>query len=152
MALTDLANPPSLTAPTFSNPWNPVSDISQGRNYLDTLANNFILKPATNKGINGYVFSVAAETTATADTDITDHYTEYNNFFQDHAALRPIEITLRGFAAENVLPAPQGVTGVLSDFTEQTHSTSGASWKVHSAGSFKSSSYRRKSTEHHQPS
>lgn len=116
MSLTDLYTPnPAASLP--GNPFsgaNPINWISQGRNYADTLANNFILKPATANGIGGFVFDVAGETALTADMDITEYYTEYNNFFQDHAALRPLEITLRGFASELVLPAPQGVSGVLS--------------------------------------
>lgn len=114
MSLTDLFTPPGQQQASFTPSWNPVSDITQGRNYLDTLANNYILKPATANGIAGFVFDVAAETALSADTDITEHYTEYNNFYQDHAALRPLEITLRGFSSELVLPAPQGVAGVLS--------------------------------------
>ena len=115
MSLLDLIPGGSSASSAIANtPWNPANAIPNGQQALNTLANNFILKPATFAGINGFLFSVSAETTAAADTDITDHYTEYNTFFQDHAALRPIEITMRGYTGEQVVSSPSGVTGVLS--------------------------------------
>lgn len=117
MALTDIL-PSGAGAAVNSaaeSAWNPVNMITKGRDYLDTQANNWIVKPATASGISGFVFDVEEETTASADTDITDHYTEFNNFFQDHAALRPLEFTMRGYIGELVQKAPQGVVGLLSD-------------------------------------
>lgn len=115
MALTDIL--PSGAAGAINSAaasrWQPVNMVTRGRNYLDTQANNWLVKPATASGISGFVFDVERETTVSADTDITDHYTEYNLFFQDHAAIRPMEITLRGFVGEIVQKVPQGVVGLL---------------------------------------
>ena len=112
MALTDLGGgaSPSYQKPTS---WNPAEWITSGRDYADSLA-NWVVKPATSAGIAGFVFDVEAETTVSADTEISDHYSEYNNFFNDHAALRPMEVTMRGFVGELVLKSPQGVAGLIS--------------------------------------
>jgi hypothetical protein len=115
VALTDIlpSGASGVINSAASSPWNPVNMVTAGRNYLDTQANNWLVKPATAAGISGFVFDVERETTLVADTDITDHFTEYNNFFQDHAAIRPLEVTLRGFVGELVQKAPQGVVGLL---------------------------------------
>jgi hypothetical protein len=116
MALTDILPPGPASAinSAASSQWNPVNMVTTGRDYLDTLANNYLVKPSGANGIAGFVFSVAGEANLMADTDITDHYTEYNNFEQDHAALKPIEVMLRGFVGEKILPSPQGINGLLS--------------------------------------
>lgn len=121
MALTDIL--PAGAAGAVNNaaasPWNPVNMITNGRNFLDTQANNWLVKPATASGISGFVFDTESETTIVADTDITDHYTEYNNFFQDHASIKPLEIVMRGFVGELILKAPQGVVGLLSGLQDK---------------------------------
>ena len=87
------------------------------RNYLDNLANKYIVKPNsfTDEGsaISGFVFDYEGETTVTMQADITDHYTEDNSAIQDHIAIKPIRITLRGFVAELVKVKPTGLTGAI---------------------------------------
>jgi len=116
MALTDIMPSGASNAvnSAAASSWNPVNMVTKGRNYADTLANNWLVKPATAAGIAGFVFDVQAETTITADTEVTDHFTEYNNFFNDHAAIRPMEVTMRGYVGELTLKAPQGVNGLIS--------------------------------------
>lgn len=88
--------------------------IQNGRNYVDGLANKFIVKPKNAKGIGGFVFDYEGETNLTIQADITDHYNEDNTAVQDHIAIHPIKLTLRGFVAELVLKPPQGILGALS--------------------------------------
>lgn len=104
---------------TIQSKFNPVNAITSARAYADTLANNWLVKPATAEGIYGFVFDYEGETTLQADADITDHYTEQNTFFQDHVALKPLEVTMRGYAGEIVHEAPQGVAGLLGNLTNK---------------------------------
>ena len=116
MALTDIL-PSSVADPVNSaaqSNWNPVNAVSNGQSYLDNLANNYLVKPATAQGISGFVFDYEGETQIVADSEITDHYTESNKFFNDHDARRPLEITMRGFVGELVQKAPQGLLGAIS--------------------------------------
>jgi hypothetical protein len=52
--------------------------------------------------LGGFVFDVAGESTANLSADITDHYTEDNEALQDHIAIRPKKITLKGYVGEVV--------------------------------------------------
>ena len=89
--------------------------VTSGREYLDGLANKYVVKPANAKGIGGFVFDYEAETAVHLQADITDHYTEQNTPIQDHIALRPSKLTLRGFTGELALskPSPSGILGAL---------------------------------------
>jgi len=88
--------------------------ITSGRQYLDTLANNYILKPANAKGLAGFVFDYEGDTQVDVVSEITDHYTEQNTFINDHAAQKPQRITLRGFVGEIVSNPNLGVIGILN--------------------------------------
>lgn len=117
MALSDLFSAPGSQdlsfKPSFSLQ-NPLSTITDGRAYLDTLANKFILKPATAKGIAGFVFDYEGETTVHLQSEITDHYSEENTFTNDHAAQKPARIVLRGYVGEIAYTPTSGVLGALA--------------------------------------
>lgn len=51
-------------------------------------------------GIAGFVFDIADEGRITLDSEITDHYVEDGTAVQDHIALKPEEVTLRGYVGE----------------------------------------------------
>jgi hypothetical protein len=53
-----------------------------------------------NKDISGFKFDYIGEESVEAGTDITDHYAEDNTFMQDHRALKPTFISMRGFVSE----------------------------------------------------
>ena len=119
MAITDLFSAPGSQSTKFPLPggiqnFNPLIMIPNARGYLDTLANKFILKPANAKGINGFVFDYAGETTVHLQAEITDHYSEENTFTNDHAALKPARIVLRGYVAELAVTPNSGVLGALA--------------------------------------
>ena len=62
----------------------------------------YVVAPAQSFGIAGFVFDVEDETTQESVNEITDHYIEDNSTVQDHVAVRPEKLTLRGFVGELV--------------------------------------------------
>jgi len=50
--------------------------------------------------VGGFEFDFRTEQRVDASSDITEHYTEDNHFFQDHAALKPTQLTMRGFVSD----------------------------------------------------
>lgn len=64
--------------------------------------NQFVVAPLAAFGIGGFVFNAMGEATAHLSADITDHYTEDNRSIQDHIAIRPKRITLKGYVGELV--------------------------------------------------
>ena len=81
--------------------------------YLNALTKRAVIKPATAKGISGFVFDYDGETEIQLDSDVTDHYVEDNTAVQDHVSLRPRRITLHGYVAELVFRKPAGLLGLL---------------------------------------
>lgn len=105
---------PILPASVSASPFNPVTLAVNARKALDTSFNNYLVRPVKAKGIGGFLFDYDKSTKVKIADDITDHFTEKNTFFQDHAARRPIELTMSGFIAELVLENPTGVVGALA--------------------------------------
>lgn len=87
--------------------------VASGRAYIDNLANKFVVKPKTVRGIGGFVFDYEGETSLSIQADITDHYAENNTAVQDHIAIRPIKMTFRGYVGELVQLKPAGLVGAL---------------------------------------
>lgn len=74
-------------------------------NIADTasnMVNQFVVSPLINLGIAGFVFDIMDETRIDLTAEITDHYVEDNSAIQDHIAIRPDRITLRGYIGELV--------------------------------------------------
>lgn len=69
---------------------------------------NYVVAPLNAFGAGGFVFDVQTEEMATLIAEITDHYTEDNKALQDHIALRPKRITLKGYVGELVYDTPTG--------------------------------------------
>lgn len=69
-------------------------------NYIDWLADSFIVKPSNAQGIGGFVFTVKDEDRIELRSNITDYVMESNVVMQDHISLKPMMITLRGFIGE----------------------------------------------------
>lgn len=59
----------------------------------------------------GFLFNYRGEDTVELKSDITDHYSEGNSALQDHIALAPEKITLRGYIGELSDQLP----GILSE-------------------------------------
>lgn len=102
-----MAFTPELPSETFSA-------IPNGQAYVDGLVNKYILRTKSSSGIGGFLFDYLGDVNVSMDADITDHYAENNTAIQDHVAIRPIEVVMRGFVSELTLPKPQGVVGALA--------------------------------------
>lgn len=89
-------------------------NLQSGDNYLNAIANKYIVKPRSAKGIAGFVFDYEGESTVTYQSEITDHYVETNDAIQDHVAQRPVRISLKGFVSELVQSQPAGIIGALA--------------------------------------
>ena len=63
---------------------------------------NYVVAPLNAFGLGGFLFDVAGESIASLSADITDHYTEDNRALQDHIAIKPKRITLKGYIGELV--------------------------------------------------
>jgi hypothetical protein len=98
-------------------PQQGITALQSGRTYIDDIANKYLVKPDDMLGVGGFLFDYESETTVTHQADITDHYTENNTAIQDHIAIKPLKITLRGFVAELKKSKPAGLTGALQLLT-----------------------------------
>lgn len=71
-------------------------------------------------GIAGFQFHIEDESSVILESEITDNYLENNTAVQDHIALKPVRVTLRGFEGEisysprPLLTATLKVTEVLT--------------------------------------
>lgn len=65
--------------------------------------------------ISGFIFDYAGEVGSELSADITDHYTEDNAAVQDHVALAPVKVVMRGLIGElRVGPGQAGLNGLLN--------------------------------------
>lgn len=88
-----------------------------------------IVSLATSNGIAGFKFHIPKSEQVKFESDITDNYTSLNTSYQDHIALKPIEITVRGLQGEyfydlhpieNAISTVTSTTGaLLSTFAPQ---------------------------------
>lgn len=72
------------------------------QSFLNTAINasNTLVSVAGTVGIAGFVFDIADDDIIELDADITDHYVENGTSIQDHIALRPERVTVRGLVGE----------------------------------------------------
>lgn len=73
---------------------------------LQTSLQSYVVAPLNAFGMGGFVFDIEDEGMAMLQADITDHYTEDNKALQDHIAIKPRRITLRGYVGEVVYSEP----------------------------------------------
>lgn len=122
MGLTDyFAGSQTPTAPTgFSDVPQSITSIQNwinGVNGVSAVNAGYVLIPPKGYkgGIAGFVFDYEGEEQITLESEITDHFAEDNSSVQDHIALRPYRVVLRGFISELVQPSiKQGFFGALS--------------------------------------
>ena len=91
-----------------------LGQIENGKSYLDNLANRYVVRPKTAKGIAGFVFDYEGETRLRQEAEATDHFAEDNTAIHDHIAIKPLRITLRGFVAELSVTPTNGILGALA--------------------------------------
>jgi len=68
------------------------------------------------KDIGEFEFDYIGEQTLDAGSDVTEHFTEDNNFYNDHIALKPIILTCRGFVSD-VAQTKRKAVGLLGSIT-----------------------------------
>lgn len=76
---------------------------------LDALSadlQSYVVAPLNAFGLGGFLFDAEGESTARLSADITDHYTEDNRAVQDHIAIHPNRITLKGYVGEVTYTQP----------------------------------------------
>ena len=89
-------------------------------NDITSALQTYVVSPLNAFGIGGYVFDVQTEEKATLAADITDHYTEDNIAVQDHIAIKPKRVTLRGYVGELVYNGSNNNNnGVLQQVTQK---------------------------------
>ena len=71
-------------------------------NDLTSALQSYVVSPLNAFGMGGLVFDAQGESRADLMADITDHYTENNTAIQDHIAIKPKKITLKGYVGELV--------------------------------------------------
>lgn len=89
---------------------------------LDDLSNaiqNYVVAPLNAFGLGGYLFDAQGESLANLSADITDHYSEDNRALQDHIAIRPTRITLKGYVGELVYGNTDATTGIIATLTQK---------------------------------
>lgn len=94
-----------------------ISSVQNFVNGVNGVSSNYVLLPPKGfkGGIAGFVFDYEGDDQITLESDITDHFAEDNSSVQDHIALKPYRIVLRGFVSELTLPATsQGFFGALT--------------------------------------
>lgn len=79
----------------------------------------YVVAPLAAFGLGGYVFNLQGEDTATLSSDITDHYSEDNKAIQDHIAIKPKRITLRGYVGELVYNTAGQSPTILQTVTQK---------------------------------
>jgi len=103
-----------------------IGQVTSVQKFLDEHANNFIVRPFSAQGIGGFVFSTRDTDRLELRADITDYVVEDNSAVQDHIAIKPLTVTLRGFVGElvnEVAPLTRGqqlnvIQNVLTDVDE----------------------------------
>jgi len=69
---------------------------------LKSSVSAYVVRPLNAFGFGGFLFDVEGETSVELRAEITDHYLEDNTTVQDHIAIRPKALTLKGYVGEVV--------------------------------------------------
>lgn len=86
---------------------------------LTSALQTYVVSPLNAFGLGGFLFDVQTEGTATLSADITDHYTEDNKAVQDHIAIKPKRITLKGYVGELLYNTSSQSTEILQVLTQK---------------------------------
>jgi hypothetical protein len=86
--------------------------------FVSSVVDKYIVRPTSNPnliGVGGFLFDIDATQEISLDAEVTDHYTEDNYAIQDHVALRPKMVTLRGYIGELKDMQAQSLLPVLTN-------------------------------------
>lgn len=79
------------------------ADIAQTASLIEQIVDQAVVRPTGSPGltgISGFLFDIVGTEDLSLDSEITDHYVENNVAIEDHIALRPERITVRGYVGE----------------------------------------------------
>lgn len=110
MGLIDYSNGSSSVSPLTTSAYDNINTV---QTFLNGLTSKYLLQPQGLGGISGFLFDALGDEEAEGHSDITDHYAEDNSAVQDHIAVNPLRITMRGFVSELTMPAIGGGIGAL---------------------------------------
>lgn len=79
----------------------------------------YVVAPLNAFGLGGFLFDVEGESIANLDAEITDHYAEDNRALQDHIAIRPRRITLKGYVGEQVYRKENSDNSILAQAVQK---------------------------------
>lgn len=102
----------------------PKRGIIETADLANNLVNRYVVAPYVGFGLAGFVFSIKESDEINLESDITDHYVEDNSAVQDHIALKPIRIKLRGYVGELVV-SKEAERNKLQEFGEKLTQISG---------------------------
>ncbi|MDR3244663.1 MAG: hypothetical protein LBT79_07945 [Elusimicrobiota bacterium] len=100
---------------------NKIGALAEFGNFATSVAKTIFVKPNIDKGItgigaddftDGFIFDVKGEESVDFESDITDHYIESNSPLQDHIALKPIIVNVKGFVGEVKSATPKALAGI----------------------------------------
>jgi hypothetical protein len=90
-------------------------DLSSVENFISSVANSSVVKPAGMVGTGGFLFDVRGNDEVTLESEATDHFLEDNTAVQDHIAMRPAMITLKGYMGQVKDTTQNFLAGVLGN-------------------------------------
>lgn len=86
--------------------------------WLARLQPTIWLPKAGEAGVAGFTFQYDGDAESNLQAEITDHWLEDNSAVQDHIAVKPFRITLKGITGEVFLPSPKvGLIGSLNSIS-----------------------------------
>ena len=77
-----------------------VANLTNTANFLAATVDQSVVKVAGFEGIAGFVFDIQEDDSVRLESLITDHYVESNVAINDHVAIRPESVSLRGYIGE----------------------------------------------------
>lgn len=119
-ASNQVANIQGLISGQSSSLTSYLSNVT-GLNFIFPKGGGPFSQPNNPKSLlSGFAFDYYGEEELDLDIEATDHWAEDNSSIQDHAAIRPIEATLRGFVGEFTVPNPNsGIGGALQQLASK---------------------------------
>jgi len=82
------------------------SSIADVAGYVNSKA-MALVRPQTSPGIEGFVFDIPETETVMLESEITDNFTESNEFINDHRIIKPVKIELTGLIGELIITQEQ---------------------------------------------
>lgn len=86
---------------------------------ITTSLQQYVVAPLASFGVAGFVFNAQGESVAHLSADITDHFAEDNKAIQDHIAIRPKRIVLKGYVGELVYNSAEGQPTALQTLAQK---------------------------------